>query len=258
MLDKSELTFPVIEEQNLSDAEIARFDALADQWWDPNGKYKTALAFNHARMSYIIPAIKKHFGIAANDDFGHTSMTIMDVGCGGGLISEPLAKLGALVTGIDASGVSIQVARQHAAGQDLHIDYRHCLTNDLDPSHQQYDVVINAEVVEHVPDQEQLIKECCQLVKPGGLLFLATLNRTWLSWLVAIIGAEYVLRLLPIGTHTWKKFVKPAELKGWSEKSGFSALDGVGMSLNPLTGKWQQGRSMQVNYMLCLSAPAEA
>lgn len=255
MLDKSHLSSFVSESQNLSEEEIRRFDSLAEQWWDPHGKYKTALAFNRARMKFIAPAIRAHFGIPEQQDFGETDISVLDVGCGGGLISEALAKMNANVTGIDASGVSIEVAKRHAEKQNLQISYRHCLTSELDHKAQQFDVVINAEVVEHVPDQQKLILECCQQVKPGGLLVLATLNRTWLSWLVAIVGAEYVLRLLPIGTHSWDRFVKPNELLNWSAMAGFTLNSLTGMSLNPLTGKWRLTRHTPVNYILCLSAP---
>lgn len=254
MLDKSQLSLPIGEPGNLSEEEIVRFDSLAEQWWDPKGKYKTALAFNQARMNFIIPAIRAHFNIPASEDFTKTGLSVLDVGCGGGLISEPLAALKAKVTGIDASGVSIQVARRHAVKEDLQIDYRHCLASDLDPAEQQFDVVINAEVVEHVPDQQQLIRDCCRHVKPGGLLVLATINRNWLSWLIAIVGAEYVLRLLPAGTHSWHKFVKPDELVAWSAMAGFTPVSLTGMSLNPVSGKWRLSTRTPVNYILCLSA----
>lgn len=255
MLDKSELVAHVAQGGNLSAEEVARFDSMADQWWDPNGQYKTALAFNQARMSYIVPAIEQHFSLKSGQNWSNAALSVLDVGCGGGLISEPLAKLGAAVTGIDASGVSIHVAKQHAQKEQVLVDYQHRLSSELDPKDKRYDVVINAEVVEHVPDQEQLIRECCNLVKPGGLLILATLNRTWLAWLIAIVGAEYVLRLLPIGTHDWDKFVAPQTLINWSKKHGFEYLSGTGMTLNPMTGKWRETRSMRVNYLLCLAAP---
>lgn len=244
MLDKSYVTNSV---ENLSKQEIARFDALADQWWDPNGKYKTALAFNQARLEFIFAQIKQHF----MDQKDHNNqVSILDVGSGGGLISEPLAQKGYTVTGIDPSGMSVEVAKRHAQKNDVSVNYQHCLASDISPSEKQFDVVINAEVVEHVPNQQVLIDQCCHLVKPGGLLILATLNRTAKSWLIAILGAEYVMRYLPIGTHSWKKFVKPDELISWTSEKGFSLTAQTGMSLNPFNGVWHPTNSLAVNYVL--------
>ena len=178
MLDKSYVTNNV---ENLSKQEIARFDTLADQWWDPNGKYKTALAFNNARLGFIFEQIEQHF---VGRNLQTNQINILDVGSGGGLISEPLAQKGFAVTGIDPSGVSVEVAKRHALQTGVSVNYQHCLASDMDPSEKQFDVVINAEVVEHVPDQQALIDQCCDLVKPSGLLILATLNRTAKSWLI--------------------------------------------------------------------------
>ena len=246
MLDKSSVDQPL---KNLSSHEIEKFDRLADQWWDPNGKYQTALAFNAARLSFITQQITRHF---ADQQTQPISLRILDVGSGGGLISEPLAELGYDVTGIDPSSVSVQVATQHASGKELNINYMHGLASDLDPQKHQFDVVINAEVVEHVPDQISLIQQCCKLVAPDGLLVLATLNRTFKAWVIAILGAEYVMGYLPIGTHSWDKFVKPEELKRWTKEDGFSLVDSTGLSLNPFTKKWSLNRSLGVNYVLSL------
>ncbi|TRY33782.1 bifunctional 2-polyprenyl-6-hydroxyphenol methylase/3-demethylubiquinol 3-O-methyltransferase UbiG [Aliiglaciecola sp. M165] len=244
MLDKSSLSTSL---KNLSEQEIARFDALADQWWDPDGKYKTALEFNRARLEFIVQKIRHHFG---TDLDGQSPLTILDVGSGGGLISEPLAKQGFEVTGIDPSAVSIEVAKAHAQKSQVDVTYIHGLVGQLDAKAKQYDVVINAEVVEHVPDQQQLIEQCCAMVKPGGLLILATLNRTVKSWIVAILGAEYVMGYLPIGTHSWSKFVKPEELTQWCAKSGFRQTDSVGLSLNPFSKVWSLHNNLSVNYVL--------
>jgi 2-polyprenyl-6-hydroxyphenyl methylase/3-demethylubiquinone-9 3-methyltransferase len=243
MLDKSNVTNNV---KNSSHQEIARFDDLADQWWDENGKYKTALAFNKARLGFIIEQIQQHF---ANRDQPSDQINILDVGSGGGLISEPLAEKGYTVTGIDASGVSVEVAKRHALYTGVSVTYKHCLANDLDPLKQQFDVVINAEVVEHVPDQQALIEHCCSLVKPGGMLVLATLNRTVKSWVIAILGAEYVMRYLPIGTHSWSKFVKPQELINWASENDCDLIAQTGMSLNPFSGNWYTTKSLAVNYV---------
>jgi len=245
MIDKSEKSAPI----NLSTAEIARFDALAESWWDPNGKYKTALDFNRARLEVIEQQIRQHFN-RQHVDAPFDNLSIVDIGCGGGLISEPLAQKGALVTGVDASATSIEVAKRHAKANQIHVDYRHQLASELASDGAQFDVVINAEVVEHVPNQPQLIKECAQLVKPGGLLILATLNRTVKSFVIAIVGAEYVMRYLPVGTHDWRKFAKPSELDAWSGEH-LTLKYQTGMALNPFTGKWKLSASMAVNYLLC-------
>ena len=247
MLDKSKKT----GDSNFSEQEIARFDALADSWWDPEGKYKTALDFNRARLNVIKAQIENHFG-QGNLPPDYSALSVIDIGSGGGLISEPLAKLGAQVTGIDASAVSVEVAKRHAQNTGVKVDYQHKLSSEVVEEGRQYDVVIHAEVVEHVPDQQQLMRECASLVKPGGLLILATLNRTLKSYVVAIVGAEYVMRYLPIGTHDWKKFVKPSELKRWIGNE-FTLKYQVGMRLNPLKGEWLTTSSLAVNYIQAYS-----
>ena len=255
MLDKSKLSQPVTQ-QNIDDKEIARFDALAESWWDPKGKYKTALAFNAARVEFIIARIREHFKPHGAADTLFSGLSVLDVGSGGGLICEPLAMRGADVTGIDASGVSVQVARQHAQKKQLDIRYHQCLAGDWVLQHEKYDVVINAEVVEHVPDQSVLIKQCAAMVKPGGLLILATLNRTLRSYIIAIVGAEYIMRYLPVGTHDWSKFVKPKELDHWVG-TGFTRKSQTGFKLNPLTGYWRDTPSLAVNYMRCYKHSAD-
>ncbi|CAD5249352.1 Ubiquinone biosynthesis O-methyltransferase [Alteromonas sp. 38] len=263
MLDKSQKSAPI----NFSQQEIDRFDALAESWWDPNGNYKTALDFNRARLSVIESQITSHFlqsgqaqGFSQNASTANsqtnsidktkpfTGLSIVDIGCGGGLISEPLALKGADVTGIDASAMSIEVAKRHAKRSNVKVNYIHGLSSDLVSQDRQFDIVVNAEVVEHVPDQAQLVQECASLVKPGGLLVLATLNRTIKSFIIAIVGAEYVMRYLPIGTHDWQKFVKPTELNQWVGKE-FTLSHETGMALNPLTNVWKLTPSLSVNYL---------
>jgi len=263
MLDKSQKSAPI----NFSQQEIDRFDALAESWWDPNGNYKTALDFNRARLSVIESQITSHFlqskqaqGFSQNEatESPQTNSTdeskpfaglsIVDIGSGGGLISEPLAIKGADVTGIDASVMSIEVAKRHANQSNVKVNYIHGLSSDLVSQGRQFDIVINAEVVEHVPDQAQLIKECASLVKPGGLLVLATLNRTIKSFIIAIVGAEYVMRYLPVGTHDWQKFVKPTELNQWVGE-GFTLAHETGMALNPFTKVWKLTPGLSVNYL---------
>ncbi len=248
MLDKSKVTGSVSND-NVSEQEVARFNALAQEWWDPNGKYKTALAFNAARTEYMIAQLASCHQRDPSLPDCLAGLRILDVGCGGGLISEALAKRGATVTGVDASAMSIEVARRHAQQSGLSVDYRHCLAGQLLAEDERFDVVINAEVVEHVPDQAALINECARLVKPSGTLVLATLNRTVKSWIIAILGAEYIMRYLPVGTHDWKMFVKPEELAGWVATEHFKLVDETGMKLNPLTGIWRLSDSLAVNYI---------
>ena len=257
MLDKSTLIGELKSATTVSAEEVARFDSLAKTWWDPNGKFKTALLFNETRLRYMLPAICDHFGRISQTERPLTDLSIVDVGSGGGLISEPLAQAGADVTGIDASSMSIEVARRHALLTNTELNYRHCLSSDLVAEGQQFDVVINAEVVEHVPDQQQLINECCQLVKPGGMLILATLNRTVKSMLVAIIGAEYVLKYLPKGTHDWNYFVKPSELTSMAECNNLTLMQETGMAFNPLSKKWRLTSDTSVNYIQCYFKESE-
>jgi 2-polyprenyl-6-hydroxyphenyl methylase/3-demethylubiquinone-9 3-methyltransferase len=253
MLDKSTLSQPVTDNPTLKPEEVKKFDTLAKEWWDESGKMKSALAFNKARFAYIQNQICKHFGREQQSDRPLQGLTLLDVGSGGGLLSEPLAQAGANVLGIDASAVSVEVAKRHAVQtQTDNVDYQHMLSNDVVELGKTFDVVINAEVVEHVGDQQQLIKECCQLVKPGGMLILATLNKTIKSFIVAIVGAEYVMRYLPIGTHDWRYFVKPEQLNAWAHQHGCELTAQTGMALNPLSGKWRYTSDMSVNYCLCL------
>lgn len=247
MLDKSELSKSVGSD-NMSREEIARFDEMAEAWWDPEGPYKTALAFNAARVEIMQAQICAHFNRDVKAEQPLAGLSLLDIGCGGGLISEYMAKAGARVTGIDASATSIEVAKRHAQHSGVEVNYQHMLSSQL-TDQQNYDVVINAEVVEHVPDQPALINDCTRLVKPEGMLILATLNRTWLSYVVAIVGAEYIMGYLPKGTHSWRKFVKPGELDDWVGPS-FSRCYETGMRMNPLTGHWKKTASLAVNFML--------
>jgi 2-polyprenyl-6-hydroxyphenyl methylase/3-demethylubiquinone-9 3-methyltransferase len=254
MLDKSQLSHITKNNENCSNVsaqEIKRFDSLAESWWDPLGKYKTALIFNQARISYFIPQICKHFGRDPSTDDCLKGLTILDVGSGGGLVCEPLAASGATVVGIDASAMSIEVAKRHALKSGLNIDYRHMLSSELAAQNQQFDVVISAEVVEHVPDQSALIKECGHLTKDTGMVILATLNRTIKSYIIAIVGAEYLMRYLPVGTHSWFKFIKPSELNQMASLAGLTQLSESGMAYNPISRHWRLNQNLSVNYIQC-------
>jgi 2-polyprenyl-6-hydroxyphenyl methylase/3-demethylubiquinone-9 3-methyltransferase len=242
MLDKSQLNHL----PNTYATEIDKFDALAQQWWDPNGKYKRVLDFNQCRWQVIEKQLQQHFG----EGIDAGGLTAVDIGSGGGLLCEPLAKMGFAVTGVDASEMSVKVAQRHAAQNNLSINYRHCLSSDLMAEGERYDLVMNTEVIEHVPDQQQLMDECCQLLKPGGLLVLATLNRTIKSFIFGIVGAEYVLRLLPVGTHDWRAFVKPKEMAAMLAKNNCQPFETIGVAFNPFTGNWSETSNASVNYLL--------
>lgn len=257
MLDKSKLT-PIKDKSamtdnvsgNFSPQEIAKFDALAQSWWDPNGKYKTALEFNRARVEYFIAQICHFYQRDANTEKPLSGLRILDVGCGGGLVCEPLAKAGATVTGIDVSEMSIEVAKRHAVSSKLDITYIHEHAQGfMQGNEAPFDVVINAEVIEHVPNQKDLVKHCSALCKVGGCVIMATLNRSIKSMLVGIIGAEYIMRYLPIGTHNWHLFVTPFELNSMASIARMKLLKEQGMAYSLLTKRWRQTKSLAVNYI---------
>lgn len=239
------------------ETELAKFDQMADAWWDPQGAFKHVLKFNAARLKVIEQFIEQHFTPRENHAAGQSSaqplagLRILDIGCGGGLLSEALAQLGAEVTGIDGSEVSVQVAKAHAAKTRVPVNYQHMLAEELlAQALAPFDVVLNTEVIEHVEDQQGLIDTCCGLCKPDGLLILATLNRTAKSWLFGIVGAEYVLRLLPKGTHDWRYFVKPGEISTMLSPHRFSVNQVRGLSFNPFNKRWRETDDVQVNYLL--------
>ncbi len=251
MLDRSQLTYNHSAGIN-TDEEIAKFDQLAKEWRDPNGKFKHILAFNQVRLSAIEQVIATHFQRDLTTSNPLKELNLLDIGCGAGLLCEPIAEQGAHVTGIDGSGYNIDIAKTHAKNKGISINYIHCLADSLtNNSHfSQYDVVLNTEVIEHVSDQKALIASCCKLLKPGGLLVIATLNRTIKSYIVGIIGAEYVMRYLPIGTHKWRYFVKPSEICDWITEHAVHLTKIEGMSFNPLNKQWKLSNNTEVNYLL--------
>lgn len=237
---------------SLDQEEVDRFTKISAQWWDEEGAFKPLHRLNPTRIRYIRDQILNHFG---KQDAGTTEQflagrTIMDVGCGGGLVCEPLCRLGATVFGIDASAETIEVAKSHSALQGLEIQYDCRTAEDVAHSGQQFDVVLALEIVEHVADVGSFLKACAATVKPGGLLILSTLNRTVKSYLVAIVGAEYVLRWVPMGTHQWSKFLTPAELGNYVRESDLSLIDVCGMTFNPLTNDWSLSKDLDVNYFM--------
>lgn len=238
---------------SIDPAEIARFSALAAQWWDPQGKFRPLHRFNPVRLAFIRDRLVAHFGRNATGDLPLAGLRLLDIGCGGGLVAEPMARLGAEVVGADASEKNIGVARLHASEAGLPVDYRCTSAEALAAAGETFDVVLTLEVVEHVADLEGFLACCGQMVKPGGLLIAATLNRTLKSYALAIVGAEYVLRWLPRGTHDWKKFVRPHELAAGLRHAGLNVSEITGVTYDPLGDKWRTSRDTDVNYMMVAS-----
>ena len=230
--------------------EIQKFSDLADEWWDVNGKFKPLHMFNPIRIEYITEKIKQEFNLINRNNNFLKDLKILDIGCGGGLISEPLARLGGEVTGIDASEKNIKVAKLHSKKSNLNINYFNKSPEQLNNS-EKFDIVLNLEVVEHVENVDLYIKSCSNLLKKNGIMFTATLNRTIVSYIKAIVGAEYILRWLPIGTHDWNKFIKPEELEKKLSLANFCTIDVKGLEFNPLFNKWKQSDNLSVNYIIC-------
>jgi 2-polyprenyl-6-hydroxyphenyl methylase/3-demethylubiquinone-9 3-methyltransferase len=235
---------------SLDPAEVAKFSAIAAEWWDPTGKFAPLHKFNPVRLGFIRTEAGSHFGRDAKSLRPFEGLSLLDIGCGGGLLSEPMARLGFAVTGADASDKNIGTARAHAAQSGLPITYRATLAETLVAEGHSFDVVLNMEVVEHVADVTAYLQACARLVKPGGLTFVATLNKTLKSLALAKIGAEYVLGWLPRGTHDWNRFIPPAELKKSLEDTGLTILKTQGVSFDPLNLDWRLSSDVDVNYMI--------
>ena len=229
--------------------EIEKFSKLADEWWDINGKFKPLHMFNPVRIEYILDITTAYFKIDKNKKFPFTNLKILDIGCGGGLISEPMTRLGADITAIDASNKNISIAKAHAKKNNLNINYLNNIPEKLNLKNK-FDIILNLEVVEHVEDLDLYLESCFKLLKPKGIMFTATLNRTLTSYIKAIVGAEYVLRWLPIGTHDWNKFIKPEELEKKISDLKFSIIDLTGLSFNPFFKEWKRTKDLSVNYIL--------
>ena len=233
----------------INKAEIQKFSLMADEWWDVNGKFKPLHKFNPVRIEYILNILSSHYSLKKSKKSLLKKIKILDIGCGGGLISEPMARLGAEVTGIDASEKNIKIASLHAKKNNIKIKYLNKSPEQM--NHKiKYDVILNLEIVEHVDNLNLYLKSCSNLLKKNGVMFTATINRTVVSYIKAIIGAEYVMRWLPIGTHNWNKFVRPEELETKLTKLGFSLKDVSGLSFNPILNEWKKSKDFSVNYIL--------
>ena len=238
--------------------EVAKFEAMAKSWWDPNGKFKPLHKMNPVRLGYIIEQITWHYDRDMKASKSLDGLSVIDVGCGGGLLCEPLTRVGAKVTGVDAAPTNIEVASLHAKSAELEIDYQNRLAEDLVAEGQKFDVVLAMEIVEHVADPAEFVKSLQALLKPDGILIMSTLNRNTKSYLAAIIAAEHVLKWLPKGTHDWHKFIKPDELADMIEEAKMTVKDRRGMVLNPISQKWSLShRDLSVNYAICAVNPTE-
>ena len=246
------MTIAEIERENTVDpAEIARFSALADAWWDPEGDFRPLHRFNPARLGYIRDRICEHFERDKRSLKPLGGLTVLDVGCGGGLVTEPIARMGATASAIDASERNIGVASLHAEQGSLDIDYRVAAAETLAAEKKQFDIVLALEIIEHVADVDLFMASCVALTKPSGLLIVATLNRTAKAYALAIVGAEYILRWMPRGTHQWNKFVKPSELALSLTGNDAEIINMTGVTYNPLKDDWRLSKDVAVNYMLC-------
>ena len=241
---------PEPRRSTIDSGEVERFSALAAEWWNPNGKFRPLHKFNPVRLSYIRDQIATRFGRDPRAARPFEGLRILDIGCGGGLLCEPMARLGAEVVGADASETNIEVAKLHAAEGNVIVDYRATTAEDLADAGETFDVILNMEVVEHVADIDLFVAKCGEMVKPGGIMFVATINRTLKALGLAIIGAEYVLRWLPRGTHQFGKLVRPDELEKALTGAAMSVIDRTGVIYHPLADRWQRSKDMDVNYMV--------
>ena len=238
-------------------ADVARFSAIAAEWWNPKGKFAPLHRFNPMRLAFIRERALAQFGRDERARAPFTGLRLLDVGCGGGLLCEPMTRLGFSVTGVDASERNIAVAAAHAEDGGLDIDYRAGAAEELlTAAEPGFDVVLNMEVIEHVADPGAFLRDCARLLNPGGLMILATLNRTLASLALAKVGAEYVLRWVPAGTHDWRKFLKPGEIRDFLAGEDLSVEGPFGVDFDPLSGRWSLGGHARTNYMMTIARPA--
>ena len=242
---------------SIAPAEVERFSRIAAEWWDPRGKFAPLHRFNPVRLAFIRDQALHRFGRDPKARRPFDGLRLLDIGCGGGLLSEPMTRLGFQVVGVDASERNIATAATHAVEQGLAIDYRASTAEALVAAAEPpFDVILNMEVIEHVADPGEYLRACAALLKPGGLMIVATLNRTLKALALAKVGAEYVLRWLPVGTHDWSKFLKPEELRSFLASEPVVVDGPYGVAFNPLTGRWTESTDTDVNYMMTVTRPA--
>lgn len=246
---KPSMAIPASRTSSIDEGEIAKFSAMADEWWDPTGKFAPLHKFNPVRLGLIRSFVANHFERNSTVVRCFEGLSLLDVGCGGGLLCEPMARLGFAVTGIDPSERNVGVAQSHARSSSLDIDYR-CASAEQMELGLAFDVVLDMEVVEHVADLRCHLRSCAALVKPGGLMFVATINKTLKSLALAKVAAEYILRWLPAGTHDWNRFVEPKTLRRTLEECGLNPLRTQGITFDPLTWDWKLSSDVDVNYMI--------
>lgn len=234
----------------IDQSEVDRFSAMAAEWWDPTGKFRPLHKINPVRLAYIRDKAAENFGRDPKAHRPLEGLRILDIGCGGGLLSEPVAKMGATVLGADASERNIGIARTHATQTGVAVDYRAVTAEALAAAGETFDIVLNMEVVEHVADVEFFISTCASMVRPGGMMLISTINRTFKAAALAIVGAEYLLRWLPRGTHQYEKLVRPEELEAPVTKSGMEVVERIGVFFNPLQNQWNLSPDIDVNYMM--------
>jgi 2-polyprenyl-6-hydroxyphenyl methylase/3-demethylubiquinone-9 3-methyltransferase len=234
----------------IDEAEVARFSRLAAEWWNPHGKFGVLHKFNPVRMKYIRDEALNRFSRPPASLTPFEGLRLLDIGCGGGLLSEPMARMGFDVVAADASEKNIKTASVHAKEQGLQIDYRHTTAEDLAAAKERFDVILNMEVIEHVADMNLFLTSCASMLNPGGIMFVATINRTAKSYALAIVGAEWILGWIPRGTHDWSKFIRPMELDTALSRAGLNARSETGVMYNPLTSQWLTTSDTDVNYML--------
>jgi 2-polyprenyl-6-hydroxyphenyl methylase / 3-demethylubiquinone-9 3-methyltransferase len=240
---------------NLDPEEVRRFSEIAAEWWNPNGKFKPLHQIGPPRLAFVRQAAVAHFNLDDKMLRPLKGLTAIDVGCGGGLVSEPLTRMGAMATGSDPAERNIAIAKQHAAQSEFAIDYRATRIEDVVAAGEQFDMVVCLEVIEHVPDVAAFVRSCAAAVKPGGIAVFSTINRTFKAWAFAIVGAEYILSWLPRGTHQWDRFVTPDELRAHAEAAGLIAPRFSGIVFDPLRDSWRLSNDTDVNYLVSFAKP---
>jgi len=249
MIRRDKLDTPLPSSATADPKQIAYFASMAEEWWNPKGRFKTLHQLNPVRLRFICDRIARHFGRNPEKHLPLEGLRVLDIGCGGGLLSEPMAFLGGDVVGIDATAKLVHVARVHAAANCVEVDYRHVLAEDLAAAGERFDVIVNTEVIEHVTNVDRFVESCCRLMKPGAIMIVATLNRTLRSLLFAKIAGEYLLRLLPKGTHDWNRFIRPHELTAMLNRFGVETTEVVGVGYNPFIQRFRITGNTAVNYM---------